>query len=252
MGSRGRRGGAIILAVAVFGGLAARSEAQYAPGGFAGANWESGMTTPHLPPEGVWAEVVTATPKWLVLQNQDGQQFPVSYDSVRLFLMRWPTAPNLLAPDAWLEATGIDTNSNSILAGHVDVYEGAAKAMVTPTLQTLIGYNRILTPGDVDQITSLGIYYPLLPGESAIPRRIHVVGPLIGVSPLAVATSGNSRLAIVGAMGYPDMTLVTQGTTSSVQAGDVVWCLPVSANTRSLALAQLVVFKKVPQNRFAP
>src|SRR5437868_6325008 len=73
-----------LLAIAAWS--APRSEAQYPdnvvepPGGEA----------VRPPSTRGWAEVVTITPKWLVLQNEQGQQLPVPLNDIDLFVIRWP------------------------------------------------------------------------------------------------------------------------------------------------------------------
>src|SRR6516162_9994910 len=37
---------------------------------------------PQLPPQGAWGEVINATPRWIVIQNHSGQQFPIALDDI--------------------------------------------------------------------------------------------------------------------------------------------------------------------------
>ena len=46
---------------------------------------------PQLPPQGAWGEVINATPRWLVIQNHSGQQFPIALEDIGEFLVRWPS-----------------------------------------------------------------------------------------------------------------------------------------------------------------
>src|SRR5262245_857599 len=62
-----------------------------------------------------WAEVVSVTPKWLVLRDEEGKQYPVSVEAIGLFLCRWPTTLDRISPGAMVEATGVDAQSNRLL-----------------------------------------------------------------------------------------------------------------------------------------
>jgi hypothetical protein len=248
----------LVLALALAGFTLApdgRAEAQVAPGAGALVSTRGGARTPYFPPAGGWAQVLTATDKWLVLLNEDGQQFPVSYDSVNLFAMRWPISPLALTPNDLVEVTGINMGTNQVAADHVDIYRGAARNLVQPTYQHIIGYNRILTPFDMEEQQLLGqnLRFWLLPGEEFLPARIHVVGPALNSAPVQVGTYGNNLLTVINGAGVPDMTEVTQGVPSYVRPGDLAYVVPVPqrATTRSLAISELVVYKDVPVEVFA-
>ncbi len=211
-----------------------------------------GASTPWLPPSGMWAEVLSATPKWVVLQTADGKQLPVSYNNVGMFVIRWPTAPARITPGSWVEVTGLDLGTNRVLADHVDVYEGTARNLVSPTSLVLIGYNRVLTDFDFGHMTTFGLAYPMLPGEEYLPRRRHIVGPLAAINPLAIAVPGNNAALVVPAGRGMSMTQVTVGSSSFVKSGDLVWCVPQGANHRTLNLSQMVVYKSIPIDQFVP
>ena len=55
-----------------------------------------------------------ANNKWIVVQNQQGQQFPIAMQGVAQFLIRWPTTPNALTPSSLVEAIGEDVGSNTL------------------------------------------------------------------------------------------------------------------------------------------
>src|SRR6516165_5126560 len=59
---------------------------------------------PGLPPEGAWGEIINATPRWVVIQNHAGQQFPISVDAIGQFLTRWPSSIDALGPQSVVEA----------------------------------------------------------------------------------------------------------------------------------------------------
>lgn len=232
--------------VVAFVALAARSEAQY--------------SVPSLPvgnvpiaPQGQWAEIITATPTWLVLQNKQGQQFPVSLAAVRLFLMRWPTSANRLAPDAWVEATGFNQGSNQIRTDHVDVLQGASRSLVPELkLDSINERGQYLIPLLMDTYsTAFGDDFRR-PTPDRLPVFLHVVGPVINRSPLMVGSLDNTRFTVLGPQGDPDMSLITFGSPTFVRQGDVVWYDTADAGPRTLTLTQLMVYKNVPLDKFAP
>ena len=218
---------------------------------FGGAAGMTGLSPPQFEPDGIWARVVSVTPKWLVLENDLGQQFPLSTGAVDLFLMRWPTTPAELSAGALVEVTGIDLNTSQVLSAHADVYEGPARALVTPTSQYLVGYNRVMTLTNPFQMGTYG-QVNLLPGEEMIPRRRHLVAPAISGVPLILAAPGNEAVGVVWGNGGMSMTSVTPGSPGLVRSGDLVWCMPAGFTTRSLAISELVVYKTMPIGQFVP
>src|SRR5215213_7621901 len=69
---------------------------------------------PPPPPPGAWGEVIMANERWPVVQNNQGQQFPVAADSIQQFLVRWPATLKDLTNQSWVEATGIDAGSMTV------------------------------------------------------------------------------------------------------------------------------------------
>jgi hypothetical protein len=250
----------VLALLALVAAPLAPCQAQFASGGgFAdmySQNGLSGMAATRVAPPGGWAEVLTTTPKWLVIQNQQGQQFPVAFADVQMFVIRWPTTLDQVAAGSLVEATGVDMGTNQVLTDHVDVYEGTAGQLgVFPTIQTIIGYNRIMTAFDVEQHNTYGIDYfrYLSPGEFGIPPRLHVVGPIVNVNPvLSLGVGGGIAVSIIPSAGSLFITSITPGSASFVRKGDLVYFAPVEANPKSLVLSQLVVYKKIPQSQFTP
>jgi hypothetical protein len=222
-----------------------------AQGPFTGGAGMSGLSPPRFEPGGAWARVITATPKWLVLENAAGQQFPVSFNAVELFVIRWPTNLAMAGRGSLAEATGIDLSNGSLVTGHLDLYEGAARSLVSPTSLMLVGFNRVMTPTDPFQMNTFG-QFTLLPGEELIPQRRHVVGPLLSASPIVIATPGNQVAQVVPGAGGMSVTQVTIGSPSFVRPGDAVWFLPINAGPQTLALGRMVVYKNVPMTQFIP
>ncbi|MDB5351141.1 MAG: hypothetical protein JWN86_2388 [Planctomycetota bacterium] len=212
----------------------------------------SGMRSPQFPPAGDWAEVVTVTSKWLVIQNQSGQQFPIALDSIAQFVLRWPISPEAITGTALVETTGIDLGSNQIRTDHVDVFEGAARLLVRPIMQQVIGFNRRPTAFDIQNQNNYGVYIPLLPGEDQIPNRLHVCGPVAGGNPLRIAVAGNNSVAV-----YPGGTglffsQVTAGSAGLLRQHDLVYVVPTDVTPKSLILGQMVGYKKIPLSQFVP
>jgi hypothetical protein len=205
-----------------------------------------GMNKPTVPREGDWAEVIMANSRWMVLQNAQGQQFPLSFGDIRQFVIRWPTRLELVDPSAFLEATGVNVGSNQLRTNHIDVYEGTARTMVTPTVLNLFGANRVLTPFDVNQQQTYGTIFPMLPFEYAMPARLHVVGNILGVDPLRVGVDGNNWAVILPADDGLNMTQVTVGTPTYVKKGDLVYYIPDTAGPKSLTVSRVILYKKIP------
>ena len=61
---------------------------------------------PPTPPQGAWGEVIMANKRWIVVQNNLGQQFPINIESIAQFLIRWPTQLSALTgiPQATISA----------------------------------------------------------------------------------------------------------------------------------------------------
>lgn len=242
-----RRASAEILAVVLILLSPAIGRAQ----GFGFVGNQSALGAPALPDQGTWGQVVSVTPKWLVLQTDDGRQYPIAFENVGLFAIRWPTTPALLAPDAWGEVTGLDVGGNQVIAAQVDVYEGAARNLVTPVSQTIVGYNRVITQNNPFALGTFN-YFQLLPGEELMPRRRHVVGPIVSRNPLAIAATGNAAVAILPTAAGLTVNQVTPGSSSFARPGDLVYFVPTGYNPRSLALGQLVLYKGMPLSQFVP
>lgn len=209
-----------------------------------------GINKPNIPPQGAWGEVIMANGRWVVLQNADGQQFPISYDSVQQFVVRWPTRLEIVAADAFFEVTGVDLGSNQIRTDHVDVYEANARSMVTPTMLRLFGANRVLNPLDVEQQQIYGAIFPFSPEEQGIPPRVHIVGTAIGVDPLRVAAPGNNWVAVHPAETGFSMTQVTVGSPTYTKKGDVAYYIPIDAGPKSLTVGRLILYKDMPFRAF--
>lgn len=215
--------------------------------------FRSGIGQVQIPAQGEWARVLTVTDRWLVLEDEQGRQFPVNVDAIQLFMMRWPTSLERIGADALIEVTGLNLGSNQVQADHLDVFTGSARNLVVPTVQHIIGLGRVLTPFDFERMNTFGInwQYNLMPGEEQLPRRLHVVAPPVQLVPLQLAAGGNNVVTVVPAAGGLTMTQVTPGSFGLVRPGDLAYCvanLEVST-ARSLALPRLVIYKTVPPDQ---
>ena len=219
---------------------------------------------PPVPPQGAWGEVIMANARWLVVQNMQGQQFPIAMDAINQFLIRWPTNVNNLTNLSLIEAIGQDLGSNQLQTDHVDVFEGSDQTLVAPTYRSLIGGNRVVTaidptfsrlmnPWDIAaQNTLYGWAYPVNPGQGGIPAQLHVVGNVLALNPLVLGIPGNNRAAVLPSPAGPlAMSQVTRGSSSFAQKGDLVFLVPRNVLPKSLVVAQLVLYKKMPLKQFA-
>jgi hypothetical protein len=203
-----------------------------------------------------WAEVISITPKWLVLQNARGEQYPVAFEAVGMFLVRFPTSVDEIAPDALIEATGIDIGSNRIRVDHVDVFEGGARGMVAPGLVYITGSGRGYRPIDFtfnsdaygDPFPGLGP--PIQGGVNTGPAMTHLVGPVLRRLPLVLGIEGNNTITVlpISPAGFT-MSRIVPGNPGLVRVGDLVYFAAVEARPKSLILEQLVVYKRAPASQ---
>ncbi len=254
------RDGLLVLVAAV--GLPDTSaRAQYNPGANAGL----GAPMPQLPPKGAWGEVIMVNNKWIVIQNQQGQQFPISMQGGMQFLVRWPTTRNALTRQSVVEAMGEDVGSNTLRAEHIDVYEGPAQSLVSPTLRSLLdGNNRPVTTIDPSYSRSIngfdaasqgslyGWTYPVAPGSQGIPARLYAVGEVADLDPLRLRVPGNNVATVLPAAGNMSMTQVTRGSSSFARKGDLAFMMPIQVMPKTLVLSQLVIYKKMPLSQYVP
>jgi len=209
-----------------------------------------------VPPQGDWAEVVTIKDQWLVLQNGKGQQFPVSLAGVNLFVIRWPTDLGDVPPDALVDIYGFDVGSNQMQTDHVDVYEDATAHVmnIRPTYESLARLGMLANNFVIQKNLQINQFQPLEgPASGPVvangqPSWMHVVGSIVGLNPLQVMTPGFIVVTVLPQANGMTATLVTPGSSSFVRKGDLAYFIPSEPTPKSLNLAQLVIYKKVPPN----
>ena len=103
---------------------------------------------PQLPPQGAWGEVINVTPRWIVVQNHAGQQFPIAIEDIQEFLIRWPISMDDLNGQTLVEAVGQDAGSNVVRANHIDVFNGSNRTLVAPTYNSILPNNMVVTTLD--------------------------------------------------------------------------------------------------------
>ncbi|MGO9465064.1 MAG: hypothetical protein ACLQVF_13035 [Isosphaeraceae bacterium] len=206
---------------------------------------------PELPPQGAWGEVINVTPRWLVIQNHSGQQFPISVDDIGTFLIRWPSSIANLGPRSVVEAVGISLGSNLVETPHIDVFEGADRTLIQPTYDT--GFDGTMLNWVFNTQNNLlnGWAYPLssgTPGTST--DRLHVVGTVVERSPLRLSIPGNNVATVVPAANVQlTVTQVTRGSINAARKGDFAFIMPMSISSKGLVVSQLVLYKTVPLGR---
>ncbi len=222
---------------------------------------------PQLPQKGIWGEVIMANNKWIVIQNNLGQQFPISLQGQggARFLIRWPTSLNALTPRSLVEAIGVDRGSNTLIADEVVVYEGSAQSMVTPELRSLLGDgNRPVTATDPgyfrgvnafevgEQYSMYGWAFPVPPGNQG-GARLRAVGRVANLNPLRLHVPANNIATVLPpASGNFPLTEVTLGSSTFVKKGDLAFVMPTDVTPKSLVVSHLVVWKKMPKSQFVP
>jgi hypothetical protein len=264
--SRKRLGLALFLAV-LFPAAASSARAQRLAGADDQARGnllqQGGMPLPQGQLQGAWGEVIMANAKWVVVQNQAGQQFPISNDAIGQFLIRWPSSLDALGPQSVVEAFGRDFGSNVLQTDHVDVFEGPDRNLVSPLYVRILPNNRVdtaldpafyrfMSPFDIGAQNLLyGWAYPVNPGQTGIPAFLHVVGTAIATAPLRLFVPGNNFATV-----FPDSQAalavfqITQGDTSFAEKGDLIYMQPIELTTRTVRLSQAVLYKKIPVREF--
>jgi len=221
------------------------------------------MGLPHLPPQGAWGEVINVTSRWIVMQNHSGQQFPIALDDIGEFLVRWPTGVDSLTNQSAVEAVGQDLGNNVLQSEHIDVFEGADRALVSPTYNSLLpnnamvttldpGFYRFMNPWDYGgQNLLYGWAYPVTPAANGLPTRLHVVGTPINRSPLQLGIPGNNVATVIPFDGQGlSVTQVTKGNINYVRKGDNAFMMPQQIGQRGLILSQFVLYKSGPFRQF--
>lgn len=259
LGGWGKRLTWLLVVLASLVTVVATVEAQQLAG--TGGSPFGPMALPPTPPQGAWGEVIMANTRWMVVQNQAGQQFPIANDAVAQFLIRWPTRLDVLTGNSVVEAIGPDQGNNSLLTDHIDIFEGADRDLVQQTYTNLLPNNRPITTIDPTfqrymnafdigaQNLLHGWAYPVQPGINGIPGRIHVVGPVVNIVPLQVGIPGNNFVTVLPNDSMTT-TRVTRGNTSYAEKGDLVFLMPLNLTTRTVVLSQAVLYKKMPITEF--
>jgi hypothetical protein len=210
---------------------------------------------------GQWAEVITATPKWIVVQDEDGKQYPIASDRVRQFLIRWPSSPALLTNASLVEVTGPDAGSNVIIADHIDQYEDGAQSLVSPTVNNHYnnygfnynyGYSQTLSPWNVAPLGTFQSTYYGVPFGYAPPLPMHIVGRALGNDPVRIAGNGDNWYTLQPGSNGMSVTQVTVGNNSYAKRGDAVYLILDNISPRSLDVSQLILYKKIPLRAFQP
>ena len=226
---------------------------------------------PPTPPKGAWGEVIMANSKWLVVQNHEGQQFPVAVDSIDRFLIRWPTDLSAITADSVIEAIGTQVTATTMRTDHIDVFEGSNKTLVSPTFltltpnktaQTLVDpmFNRYMNSATIGAYNQqFGWVFPSgMDGDGAVEvggsaTRLHVVENAVGNDPLSIAIGGNNAMTILEDESGP-MTIneVTRGNTGLAEKGDFIYLVPTDMTPRTVVLSQAVLYKKIPLREYKP
>jgi len=240
-------------------GLAYRAHAQFGFGITAPNPYGGYTTTPTarvLPSpnaqQGEWAEVITATPKWLVVQNERGQQFPIPADGIPQVLIRWPSSPAALTPQSLVEVNGLGLPNHGVAADHIDVYEDAAQALVSPNYHSSHGFVRTISGWDIDQMRVEGVTNFWTPQEWMTPNQVSIVGNAVSNDPVRISVQGTNLYTILPGEGGMTVTQITLGSPSYARRGDLVYVVSDSAGPRGLNVSRLVLYKTVSMGQFAP
>ncbi len=219
-----------------------------------GSYWTIDLGTlrgPQLPRQGSWAEVINVTSKWIVVQDEQGRQYPIASDAIKQFLIRWPSGVDQLTNASLVEATGVNAGSNVVVADHLDIYEADAQRLVTPNVTNLFGANRTLASLDEDRSNQFDVNYYVSDQEAAIPNRINIVGNPTQASPLQIRVNATNWMTIQPGNGGMTVTQVTLGSNSFARKGDIAYIVADSSAPRSVNVSMLVLYKTIPLRQFS-
>jgi hypothetical protein len=223
---------------------------------------------PPPPPQGAFFEVIFANSKWLVVQNERGQQFPVAADLINQFLIRWRADQRDLSPAVLVEAVGPEVIGMTIRTNHIDLFVGSDQTLVKPGYTSVLPINRPVTAIDPTYQRNMSGYdiaaqntlyswvYPTFNGDTGIPGQMHVVGSAINLNPLRLGVPANNFVTVLPPdPGVMSITHVTLGSSSFASKGDFAFLTPVQGRTavteKSLVLGQVVLYKKIRRDQFA-
>lgn len=200
--------------------------------------------------QGFWAEVVNVTPNWLVLQNQRGQQFPLAFANTNgRYMVRAPIPPDRIGMGSTAEAVGYTMPNGAMRTGHIDVYDAALAARSMPGNQTFSA-NGVANDGLTTMLTFNWFLLPNLVTGIASPGYRHVVGTIISLNPLTLATPGNQNVTIFPVQNNILTTQLSSETRSfaRIRKGDTV-LIALNRNNpttaRSLNVSELVVYQNL-------
>jgi len=206
----------------------------------------------NVEPRGAWAEVINATPRWLVVQTEDGVQYPIAADRIKQFLVRWPSSADQLTANSAVEVTGPEGPQNTVIADHIDHYEADAQNLVSPTVQSFYGSNRTISPFELAQKDTFSLAYYLTPEEYNIPSRLHIVAPPLSNNPIRLAGFANSVYTVVPSNNGMTISQISMGNVGFARRGDIAYITADNFTARSLDVNQLVLYKKIPIRQFQP
>ncbi len=202
-------------------------------------------------PPGFWCQVIMANSKWVVLQDEEGRQYPLSSQAIGQFLVRWPSNLASIGAQSMLEVSGNDLNPNAMSTDHIDIFESDAYSLVsTPFVMSNYGFTPFVNPASFavqNVLSGLNmITNPVVIGELTLPSVRTVVGRAESVSPLRISIGSNNSVLIqpMNDAGI-SMTRVTLGNTGIAAPGDVVFISATAMNTKSLAATQVVLYKRI-------
>jgi hypothetical protein len=227
------------------------------------------LPVPPPPPQGAFYPIIFANAKWMVVQNEHGQQFPVAADAVNAFLIRWPASIGDLSPAVLVEAIGPEVAGMVIQTPHIDLFMGSDQSLVQPGYASVLPIQRPVTAIDptfqrnmngfdiAAQNTLYSWVYPVSTGDNGIPGQMHAVGSAMSANPVRLAVPGNNFVTVLGAnAGGMSIAQVTRGTVAFARKGDFAFLTPVQGGSavgaKTLYLLQAVLYKKIRRDQYSP
>jgi len=256
----------LVASVVAWDGRQAR--AQNFPGPWNNLTAGGILPLPGPPPQGTFAKVIFANARWVVVQNEQGQQYPIATEFIQQFLVRWPASITDLSPAILVEAIGPEQAGMVIQTSHIDLFSGSDQTLVQTGYASVLPIQRPVTAIDptfqrhmngfdiAAQNTLYSFVYPVNTGDNGIPGQMHAVGNFLALNPLRLGVTGNNFVTVFPASPAGiSMTQVTRGSSTFAQKGDLAFLTPVPARPmgeKSLNLLKLVLYKQMRREDFNP
>lgn len=205
---------------------------------------------PRVAPAGFWTRALTVTPEWLVVENEEGQQFPIAIAAVKSYLVRLAITPNEIPPGSVAIFNALVGPTGELFTDQIDLPEGVLRAGLVPQSLTIgangLSYEEMIL---FNTITERIFGRGLAIAQFAGPTYRHTVGPVVNANPIRIEIPVGQFATVLPASPNFRVYRVRQdvGAFASVAPGDWVYIVPAPNNPlapESLVPAKMIVYKQ--------